>query len=458
MSSQPKGALTRFPAGSVRESWHLAFPIMLAGASWGIMLFSDRLILAQYATSAMTAAASAGMVVAAFHYSLISLVSIAEVFVGQFNGSNEHKKAGRAAWQMIWVCIFCSAIFLPLAFLTGEFFVADPYDGYGVPYFKWLMIFGSIFGIEATLSAFFVGIGKPRIVTIVAILGNFINIALDFILIFGVEGLIPSMGTTGAAIASGTAGTIQVLILFYLFLSSENRKKYHTHNFNLQPRLLKKEIRVGSPTAISHLVEIGAWAMQLNLMAKAGELHITVVAIAQSVFMLFTFVSEGLNKSASAISSNYMGAGQLQYIPKSLFSSFKILMVFLGITSTVLIIYPSPILDLFIEGDYTPEFLAQLEYYSRWALFWVWVYMFADGMVWIFSGILTAAGDTKFIMYANCINAWFVGILPLYVWVILYDGTPASAWFLIALYGGFNCLCFYWRYRMGAWRENRIQD
>ncbi len=456
--SAPQGALTRYPAGSLQEAWQMVYPIMLTAASGRLMMFFDRLILAQYSTKAMTAAASAGMVVATFHYSVVSLVTIVEMFVGQYNGSKKYKKVSQSVWQMIWLSLAASLLFFPLAFFTGEFFVADPYDDLGVPYFKWLMIFGTPLALQAALGSFFVGIGKPKIVTVITVIANVINLVLDVIFVFGIEGWFPSLGTMGAAIATGIALCFQAGVLFYIFLSEPYKSKYGTWDLSFLPKLFNKEIKIGLPSAVTHLIEIAAWATQLHIMARAGDLYITVIAIAQTAFILFFFVNEGLSKGMGAIASNYMGAKRYEFVPKSLASMVRILVYFIGALSLVFVFYPEPLINGFIEGDYSAEFLEELVYYTRWALIWMWVYMFLDGIVWILSGILTASGDTKYIMYINCTTSWIFGVLPMYLLVEYADMNPAGVLFIMTIYGGLNVLLFYWRYRTGAWRENRIQS
>lgn len=135
----------------------------------------------------------------------------------------------------------------------------------------------------------------------------------------------------------------------------------------------------------------------------------------------------------------------------------RILVYFIGALSLVFVFYPEPLINGFIEGDYSAEFLEELVYYTRWSLIWMWTYMFLDGVVWILSGILTASGDTKYIMYINCTTSWIFGVLPMYLLVTYADMNPAGVLFIMTIYGSINVLLFYWRYHAGAWKQNRIQ-
>ena len=79
--------LTKFPSGSRRELFTLPVPLMLSALSGNLRVVFDRLVLSHYSLEVMNAAAAAGMMAMIFIYGAIGIVSIAEVFGGQFNGS-----------------------------------------------------------------------------------------------------------------------------------------------------------------------------------------------------------------------------------------------------------------------------------------------------------------------------------------------------------------------------------
>lgn len=123
MSSQ----LTKYPQGSLRELWTLAYPMILAFLSGNIMMFADRLFLANYSTAAMNAAAAAGMVVIVMQYGAAIVTAIAEVFVGQFNGAKEYKKAASPTVQMLWFSLFLTVIYFFMSKYMGSYLISDYY-------------------------------------------------------------------------------------------------------------------------------------------------------------------------------------------------------------------------------------------------------------------------------------------------------------------------------------------
>ncbi len=67
----------------------------------------------------------------------------------------------------------------------------------------------------------------------------------------------------------------------------------------------------------------------------------------------------------------------------------------------------------------------------------LWVYFAFNGLSLIIWGVLTAGGDTKFIMWSNTISTWMFAVVPTYVWVENFPATPAVPYQYIAPVYGF---------------------
>ncbi len=101
----------------------LSFPLMLSFLSNYLMLFFDRLIIANYSLEAMNAITASSLFCMIFQYGAIGIASIAEVFVGQYNGSKQYSKVAMPVWQMIWFSLMCFPIFFLLAKFGGPIFL-----------------------------------------------------------------------------------------------------------------------------------------------------------------------------------------------------------------------------------------------------------------------------------------------------------------------------------------------
>ncbi|OGN61652.1 MAG: hypothetical protein A3F40_00485 [Chlamydiae bacterium RIFCSPHIGHO2_12_FULL_27_8] len=380
--------LTKHPSGSLKELIAISIPLMLSFFSNYLMLFVDRLILAYYSLDAMNAATTASLFCAIFQFGLIGIVSIAEVFIGQFNGSKKYEKVSSPVWQMIFFSLFCLPFFILLGKFSGPYFLPKyHYSDYALPYFQWLFYFLFTFGIQTALTSFFVGIGKTKIIIFITIIANLANILFDILLIFGIKHFIPSMGTKGAAIATGLAQIVQIVILFIFFFKKRYRVKYYTNHVSFDFKLIKKCLRIGAPTSFGHMIEITAWALIYYMMASLGEKYITTMAIGQNIYGLIAFGVTGLQKGVSTISANMIGAKDFLKIKKVWTSAVKLLLLIAVVVSAFLLIYPDFIINAFLKkGEYGAAY-NELFFLLKVTCVFLWLYLIFDGITWITGGI-----------------------------------------------------------------------
>ena len=446
-----KGALTQHKSGSLRELWSLSFPLMISLISGNLMLFCDRLILARYSQTAMNAAALATVWCLLIHYSLHTMAMIAKVFVGRFNGAEEKERVGEPVWQMIWLSIGSFLLFIPLAHFAPPFVIPKGVLWeMGSSYYRILTYFGPIFPLQAAVSAFFVGTGNVRTVTKVAIASNILNILLDLALIFGIPGVTPSIGCSGAAWATGLSQLFQVCCLMAFFLSATNRSTYGTHKWRFQPKLFRECLRIGMPSAASQFIELGAWVLLMRMMTALSQNHLTVLAIGHSCFLLVGFFANGLHQGVTAISANYLGANRPDIVRQVIKSAIRLLILISLILTLPLLIQPQLLINSFLSRNgviASPD----LVFFLKITLLWVWLYFLFDGAVWVLAGALTAGGDTRFIMIANSVTAWLFAILPAYLLLVRLGASPAFTWGASALYAVLNCIAFTIRYRTNRW-------
>lgn len=448
--------LTKYEEGSFRELLSIAMPLMLSSFSMMLMLFVDRLLLAHYSTAALNSAVNASTLGWALLFGWVVLANITEVFVAQYHGANQHDRMGEPVWQMLWLALFSSVFFLPMAFWGGEWiYGSSPQTAMERTYIQWMLLFGPTFAAYAALSGFFVGQGKTKLITLLAIFANILNAILDVGLIFGIEGWIPAMGILGAAIATSMGSLFQMLVLFYFFLKKENREKYGTGNFFFRPRAFWQCFKIGSPGAVFALVEILGWAAFYSMMTVVSELHITIAGICQSLFMLLLFFAEGVSKAATAICGNLIGAKRTWFISNVLKSGIQIHILFLIVIILVFMGFHQTLIQQFLPHA-TPEYLASIEDVLMRCLYATIVYVFFEGIRWLLSGILTAAGDTTFLLIAGSLSVWVLLVAPVYIFVVKMHASVEIALYFWVFFSLGSIIIYYWRYASDLWKSKSI--
>ena len=96
--------------------------------------------------------------------------------------------------------------------------------------------------------------------------------------------------------------------------------------------------------------------------------------------------------------------------------------------------------------------------HGRLTLVWVWCALFCDELGWIISGILTAAGDTRFVMKLSCISVSCFWMLPVFSFSLILKDKPGALWGMMVCYGAMNFLLFFRRYKRGEWKNVQISS
>jgi len=431
---------------------------MLSGLSVMLMLFVDRLLLAKYSQEAFNAAVSASTLGWGLIFGWMALANISEIFVAQYNGSKRYDKIGAPVWQMLWLGLTSIFFFAPLAIWGGRLFFGTS-EQYALQreYLHWMLTFGASYPLYGALIGFFVGRGKVIIITILSIVTNFLNAGLDWLLIFGVEGWIPSLGVAGAAIATSGSVIFQALVLAFVFLKPANRARYHTWDYKFRPELFKKCFKVGFPIALFASFEILGWALFYMIMTWASPKHITIAGISQSLIILFYFFGEGVSKGIAAIAGNYIGANKIPVIGTSVLSGVKLNLIFFFLLFLGFYFFSDDLAGQFLnlpDGELTPSFLKSLHI----CVYLVILYLLFDGLRFLYMGVLTAAGDTLFLLIGGALAVWLFLVIPIYIAVIKYQASIEVASLISVFFAFGTFLVYSWRYSTGIWKTFKITE
>jgi MATE family multidrug resistance protein len=448
----PYQSLTKHPEGSIGELWAISYPLMLSALSGTLMLFIDRLVLARYGTDSMNAASAASMFFFIMQLGTISIASIAEVFVGQYNGSKQYFRVREPVWQMIWFSLMTILLFWPLAWFAPMHVIPGPYVEEGSGFLGLLLLFGPLFPFNAALSAFFIGQGKSKIVTQAVIIGSLMTLILDCLLVFGVPGWVPELGTTGAGIATGLGQLASSLMLITFFLMKKNRLAYLTHIPTWNLSLFLNCLKIGLPSSLGHIVAITGWTFLFFVLGDSSAEHLTILTVGQAIWLLFSFMTDGLQKGVTAIASNYIGGKRTEKMHDVLKTALKLSLVLLAFMAIPLVIFP----NIFVHG-FLPEGITTLDKafmpVVALSLSWLWLAFCFDVFTWVISGVLTAGGDTRFILLAHGLGTWLFGILPIYYFVSIQEFPPIWVNILSVSQTLLIASIFYLRYKANHWKK-----
>ena len=441
--------LTQHPSGSIRESLRLSLPLMASYLSSSFMQFIDRILVGRLDIDNVNGIIISTTIAMFISYSASGITSISTIFSGREYGAKEYKKVMIPIWQMVYFSLMLSLLTIPLG-LFGYKYANISSEVDGEIYFKWIVGSAFLIPLTNTLHSFFNSIGKTYIITITAVTANILNLLLDLILIFGYSPLsIPSLGMKGAAIATVIASFSQILFLLYILTKKKYREKFNTLKPVLRLKVLVKCIKIGAPRALCNLSEVTAWYYTVVILSNISTIHRNVFSITLNLFLYSQFVYSGIYGGLVTIISYQIGAKKFNLVKKAIKSNLLLCIISTTILILPLIISPSLAVTLLTGGNKHID--ADLYENSIKSLNLIYPYVFILYAKNVFAGILTAGGDTKFLMWTDTILVWFLSLLP----ILLFSRfTSFPPYFNMSFFYPYVVVSFMvqiLRYKSGKW-------
>lgn len=236
--------------------------------------------------------------------------------------------------------------------------------------------------------------------TAILFLANLVNALADYGFIRGRFGL-PSLGASGAAVATVISQCFMVLAIF-MWLARKEIGVLRV-GFRPDPAMMRELLRLGLPAAAHLLLEVGGFSMVALLAARISAIsaaaHQVVIQIASFTFM----VPLGLSLAGSVRVGHSLGRGDPALAKR--FGDVTVLLgaSFMAASGLTLALAWRPILGVFVED---PAVLSL----ARGMLVVAALFQLFDGMQVTLSGALRGAGDARSSMYGNLLGHWGVGL------------------------------------------------
>ncbi|SHN54926.1 MATE family efflux transporter [Desulfovibrio litoralis] len=384
------------------EVLRVGLPLVVSMASVTVILFTDRLFLSHYSLDAIAAALPAGLVHLTIMLTLTGLCAYSSVFIAQYTGAGQKEKVGLALWQGIWIGLICSTLF------TLCYFIADIIFSFGdhsqnikmleIAYFRILCLGATPFLLNAVLGGFYAGRGITKPVLWANLLAAFINIPLDYILIFGKFGF-PELGVEGAALASVAGALAGTIFFIFLIFTKENEELFKVlSNYKFNAELIKKILRYGTPSGINLFLELFSVTWFVFIVGQLGKLELAATNIAFSINSLVFVPMLGLNMAAATLVGQSMGRNKPDEAERATENTLHLAFAYMLPVAMFMLLAPEFLLGLFKPKDMDMVLFNNLLATGKILLAFIAVYSLVDACNLVYFGALKGAGDTMFFM------------------------------------------------------------
>ncbi|MHB8061242.1 MAG: MATE family efflux transporter [Ruminiclostridium sp.] len=319
---------------------------------------------------------------------------------------------------LLWIVVF----FFPRQFLslyTNDQQVISE----AIKYAQIICFTYLFFCISNVLIAALRCVGTVKIGLYISIVTFFINVFLNWLLIFGNLG-VPALGIRGSAIATLTARIFEctIVILYIKFVDEKLMLRFKDilHNNMV---LLKDFFRYGFPVILGDIL----WGLNLSvqggIVGRLGATTIAAVSIANTIFSMISVGVYGTANASALIIGNTVGEGDIAKVKQY---SKRLQIIFLGIgicTGLLLFFVKDYILLLYHVSEETLVTARVLI-----TVLSITVIGTAYQMSTL-TGIVRAGGAIHFVLINDIIFIWGV-VIPLSCIMAFVVGSPTWVVFL----------------------------
>lgn len=439
--------------GSIREVAALAAPLVLTQIMVTAMGVVDSVVVGRLGAAQLGAVGLGGMWVWTLTSFFVGTSAGVQTFVAQHHGAGRTSECGTWAWQGL-------ASVVPLAGVVGclIFFFADsiieilaPTDSIAPLATGYMRArsFGMM-GITAasSLSAFFRGIGDTRTPLIATLVANLANLFLDFGLVYGWFGM-PRLGVVGAGLATSISEWIYFGAVAFIFLRPTIAARFHTRFHAPSLAEIKRLWRTGVPIGGQWTIEMLAFAVFTTFVARLGDAPMAASHAFIQLLSLSFMQAVGISIATTTLVGRYIGAGQLEYVARSLRSSMYLGCILAAIIAALFMLIPDLLLGIFSKDPSVLRYGGPLLMVGA-------VYQFFDAIAIVSDGALRGAGDTRWPFVVRCLLSWLVFLPLAYLLAVPVGWGLTGAWLggLVEIF--VLALVLALRFRSGAWRRIRI--
>lgn len=322
----------------------LGTPIVLGQLGNVILGFIDTIMVGQYSGAALSAA---GFVNNIFNLGIFAMLGFsygATPIIGAFYGRRENDNVGHSFRDSIWANILFGTIVIAAYSLLyiniGNLNQPEELLPLMRPYFLILLASLPFVILFNSFKQFTDTVAATKTALWVIIIGNFTNVVMNYLLIFGVCGF-PEMGLKGAGIATLLSRVLMAL-LFVMFIIGQKRFSSYKSGFKARRSKrsdVKKLFKVGTPLAVQMGMETASFSLASLLMGWIGAVELAAFQVMCTTGSLCFLVYYGIAAASCIRISHFRGRGEWEKVNETATAGLHIILAVAAVLSTGIIIF-----------------------------------------------------------------------------------------------------------------------
>ncbi|MCT4580761.1 MAG: MATE family efflux transporter [Flavobacteriales bacterium] len=395
----------------------LAIPAILYNITEPLLGLVDLAIIGQIPEHATEAKGGVGLAVGLISTLVWGLAQVRTAIsaqVGKYLGMNQLEKIKTLIPQSLVLSILLGVIFWLLTVLFYQPISAFLFNdtnlktlGFSLDYYKIRAIGLPLSLFIAGVFGIFRGYQNTSWAMYISLIGGVFNLILDFILIHGIDGYIPSMGVQGAALASLIAQVIMfsLSIIFLLKKTPFDLKL----SLKINPEL-KNTLLLTLNMLIRTLALNATFIIALRFANGYGKHALSAYAIGINIWLFSSFFIDGYSNAGNAIAGKLLGQKDIRQLKKLGLYLIKLNSVIATLLGLTYFIFREKIAALYFDNS-----LDQTIFFS-----FFWIIILAqpiNSIAFTLDGIFKGLGEAKTLRNILLVGTFLI-FIPL---IVLFD-------------------------------------
>lgn len=432
-----------------RTIWNLAWPVIVTFLFESMVGLVDTLMVGRLGAAAVAAVGVGAQVLSGVSVAMTAVGTGTLALVARHIGAGEPDEARRVLAQSVVTAVALSLVMITPVILWAPaivhaFGVEASVVDLGGAFVRLVMLSIPASAVLFVIGSALRGAGDTRTPLAIGLTVNIINIAGNYVLIFGKLGL-PALGVRGSAIATAVAFTSGAT--FGLVLLARGTLVLRLVAAHLRPHLhtVRRVLSIGYPAAAEQMLMQFGFFIYLIFAARYGTSAVAAYFIGVRILALSFLPGFGFAAAAGALVGQNLGARNPTRAEQAGWMANRMSVTMMSVTGVIIFMSATHIARVFVDDPAVVDGT-------------VWfIYMLAAAQPlmavdFTIGGALRGAGDTRFPLITVLVA--FYGCRLGCAYLASSVLHLSLKWVWAALIGDYvaRAALKSWRFRSGRWK------
>ena len=428
----------------------LAYPVIVGMLGHTVVQLIDNIMVGQLGTAELAAVSLGNSFVFVAMSLGIGFSTAITPMIAESFGAKNHNKVRYIFVHGLILCFGLGVVLASLVLwaqpLLSQMGQPDEVVALAKPYLFWVALsLVPLVGFQG-LRQFAEGLFQTRLAMYATLMGNVINVLLNYLLIFGLHGF-PELGVEGAAL--GTLFSRWTMVLF-MAINVKNKKGFKRYNrklfrVKLKKSLFKRIFSLGLPSALQMFFEVTFFTSAIWMSGLLGKNPQAANQIALNLSSMTYMVAIGVGVTAMIRVGNEKGRGDFTALRRVAVSTFLLIFLMSSLFCLFFIATDDLLPWLYLDGN-APEISSDVNEVVEIASNLILIAAFfqiADGLQAVVLGALRGIQDVIIPAFLIFISYGAIGFPISYylglntewatygIWIGLLTGLILSALMLV---------------------------